>query len=134
MPSQNINSYYFPKYSMKLAYGQYFDLTLPSDEGSYDEEVVFSTDIIGLNDGNRLPISIQLDNSGNTLQSIIVFGDYIPSNTLVSSNYYNPKNLDFSCYTAYTGICDVCLRLPENLTFGEFTKLLTGCILNLLSL
>jgi len=120
MPSQNINSYYFPKYSMKLAYGQYFDLTLPSDEGSYDEEVVFSTDIIGLNDGNRLPISIQLDNSGNTLQSIIVFGDYIPSNTLVSSNYYNPKNLDFSCYTAYTGICDVGLVATDN---GLFTGL-----------
>ena len=59
MPSQNINSYYFPKYSTKLDYGQYFDLTLASDERSYDEEVVFSNDIIGINDGNRLPISIQ---------------------------------------------------------------------------
>ena len=56
MPSQNINSYYYPKYTTKLNYGQYFDLTLASDETSYDEEVVFSTDVIGLNDGNRLPI------------------------------------------------------------------------------
>jgi len=120
MPSQNINSYYYPKYTTKLNYGQYFDLTLASDETSYDEEVVFSTDVIGLNDGNRLPISIQLDNSGNTLQSNITFGNYIPSNTLVSSNYYNPKNLDFSCYTAYTGICDVGLVGTDN---GLFTGL-----------
>ena len=81
MPSQNINSYYFPNYSMILRYGQYFDLTLSSDERSYDEEVVFSTDVIALNDGNRLPISIQLDNSGNTLQSNITFGNYISNNT-----------------------------------------------------
>ena len=120
MPSQNINSYYFPNYSMILRYGQYFDLTLSSDERSYDEEVVFSTDVIALNDGNRLPISIQLDNSGNTLQSNITFGNYIPSNTLVSSNFYNPKNLDFSCYTAYTGICDVGLVATDN---GLFTGL-----------
>ena len=120
MPSQNINSYYFPNYSMMLSYGQYFDLTLASDEANYDEEVIFSTDIIGINDGNRLPISIQLDNSGNTLQSLLTFGDYIPTNTLVSSNYYNPKNLDFSCYTAYTGICDAGLVGTDN---GLFTGL-----------
>ena len=120
MPSQNINSYYYPKYTTKLNYGQYFDLTLASDEVNYDEEVVFSTDIIGLDDGNRLPISIQLDNSGNTLQSNITFGNYISNNTLISSNYYNPKNLDFSCYTAYTGICDVGLVGTDN---GLFTGL-----------
>jgi hypothetical protein len=120
MPSQNINSYYYPKYTTKLNYGQYFDLTLASDEGSYDEEVVFSTEVIALNDGNRLPISIQLDNTGNTLQSNIVFGNYVANNTLVSSNFYNPKNLDFSCYTAYTGICDVGLVGTDN---GLFTGL-----------
>jgi hypothetical protein len=120
MPSQNINSYYFPKYSTKLSYGRYFDLTLASDERSYDEEVVFSSDVIALNDGNRLPISIQLDNSGNTLQSNITFGNYISNNTLVSSNFYNPKNLDYSCYTAYTGICDAGLVGTDN---GLFTKL-----------
>ena len=120
MPSQNINYYYYPNYSMTLKYGQYFDLTLASDERSYDEEVVFSSEIIGINDGNRLPINISLDNSGNTLQSNITFGDYISNNTLVSSNYYNPKNLDFSCYTAYTGICDVGLVGTDN---GLFTGL-----------
>jgi len=121
MPSQNINSYYFPKYTTKLNYGQYFDLTLASDEKSYDEEVVFSTDIIGINDGNRLPISIQLSNLDNTQQNKIIFGDYIPTNTLISSNFYNPKNLDFSCYTAYTGICDVGLVATDNGLFTGMT-------------
>lgn len=121
MPSQNINSYYFPNYSMKLGYGQYFDLNLSSDERGYDEEVVFSTDIIGINDGNRLPISIQLDNSGNTLQPTITFGDYVSNNTLISSNFYNPKNLDYSCYTSYTGICDAGLTGTDNGLFTELT-------------
>ncbi len=120
MPSQNLNSYYYPRYSVKLQYGQYFDLTLPSDERNFDEEVVFSTDVIGKNDGNRLPIIIDLDNTQNTLQPNLTFGNYVSNNTLISSNYYNPKNLDFSCYTAYTGICDVGLVGTDN---GLFTTL-----------
>jgi hypothetical protein len=121
MPSQNINFYYYPKYSVKLNYGQYFDLTLASDERSYDEEVVFSSEVIGKNDGNRLPISIDLSNSGNTKQLNIVFGNYVSDNTLVSSNIYNPKNLDYSCYTAYTGICDVGLVATDNGLFTEMS-------------
>ena len=38
MPSQNLNKYYYPKYSTKLNYSQYFDLTLASNERDYDEE------------------------------------------------------------------------------------------------
>ncbi|MFN9899620.1 MAG: hypothetical protein ACK55Z_12700, partial [bacterium] len=114
MPSQNINSYYFQKYSMKLNYGQYFDLTLASDERDYDEEVVFSTKLIGEDDGNRLPLFFDLANSATTTQPILEFGDYLSGNTLVSKNFYNPKNEDFSCYTAYTGICDVGLVATDN--------------------
>jgi hypothetical protein len=114
MPSQNINSYYFQKYSMKLNYGQYFDLTLASDERDYDEEVVFSTKLIGEDDGNRLPLFFDLANSATTTQPILEFGDYLSGNTLVSKNFYNPNNEDFSCYTAYTGICDVGLVATDN--------------------
>jgi hypothetical protein len=46
MPSQNINNYYFNRYDIKLDYSSYFDLTLASDERDYDEEVVFSNNII----------------------------------------------------------------------------------------
>ena len=120
MPSQNINSYYYPNYSMTFNYGRYFDLTLASDEGSYDEEVVFSTKLIAEDDGNRLPIFIDLNNTGTTTQPTLGYGDYISNNTFVSKNYYNPKNLDYSCYTAYTGICDVGLVATDN---GLFTNM-----------
>ena len=76
MPSQNINSYYYPKYRTKLNYGHYFDLTLASDERGYDEEVVFSNKLIGEDDGNRLPILIDLNNTLTTTQPFINFGDY----------------------------------------------------------
>lgn len=121
MPSQNINSYYYPKYSMKMNYGQYFDLTLASDERSYDEEVVFSTKLIGEDDGNRLPIFIDLNNTVTTIQPTLNYGSYISGNTLVSKNYYNPKNLDYSCYTAYTGICDVGLVATDNGLFRQMS-------------
>jgi len=125
MPSQNLNSYYYPKYSMKLDYGQYFDLTLASDERSYDEEVVFSTKLIGEDDGNRLPIFIDLNNTGTTIQPTLNYGKYISGNTFVSKNYYNPNNTNFTCYTAYTGICDVGLVATDN---GLFTKMSGGTL------
>ena len=47
MPTQNLNTYYYPKYKTFLNSRQYFDLTLAADERDYDEEFVFSNDIIG---------------------------------------------------------------------------------------
>jgi hypothetical protein len=114
MPSQNINGYYWPAYSLTLKYPRYFDLTLSSNEDNYGEEVVFSTKLIAENDGNRLPINIDISNSLSNPQYELNFGDYISGNTLVSTNFYNPKNEDFSCYTSYTGICDVGLVGTDN--------------------
>ena len=73
MPSQSINSYFTPKYSQKLNFGNYFDFTLVGDEKDYDEEVVFSTELIGYNDGNRLPIIYDLDNTQTCEQPTMVF-------------------------------------------------------------
>jgi hypothetical protein len=120
MPSQNLNSYYYQKYSSKLSYGQYFDLTLVSDERDYDEEVVFSNNLIAENDGNRLPIFIDLNNNLTNTKPTLEYGDYISGNTFVSKNYYNPNNLDYSCYTNYSGICDVGLVATDN---GLFTQM-----------
>jgi hypothetical protein len=120
MPSQNINSHYYSKYKTKLNYGYNFDLTLSSDERDYDEEVVFSNEIIGENDGNRLPIFFDLNNNLTSTQPFINFGDYISGNTLVSKNYYNPNNQDLSCFTAYTGTCDIGLVGTDN---GLYTKM-----------
>ena len=53
MPTQNLNTYYYPKYKSFLNSRQYFDLTLAADERDYDEEVVFSTDIIAANDKSK---------------------------------------------------------------------------------
>jgi hypothetical protein len=102
MPTQNLNSYYYKKYKVLLNSNNYFDLTLASDERDYDEEVVFSNDLISSNDGLKLPIKIDLSSTDNNLQNVIEFGDYDQTNTLVSSNYYNPNNLDLNCYSAFT--------------------------------
>jgi hypothetical protein len=120
MPSQNLNTYYYPKYSTKLNYSQYFDLTLASNERDYDEEVVFSTELIAENDGNRLPIFIDLNNSITNQKLIITFDEYISNNTLVSKNYYNLYSFDLSCYSAFTGACDVGLVATDN---GLYTGL-----------
>jgi hypothetical protein len=121
MPSQNINSYYYSKYKTKLNYGYNFDLTLASDERDYDEEVVFSSDLIGENDGNRLPIFFDLNNGLTSTQPLINFGQYISGNTLVSKNYYNPNNQDLSCFTTYTGACDVGLVGTDNGLYREMS-------------
>ena len=121
MPSQNLNSFYRSNYSLKLDYSRNFDLTLTNDEREYDEEVVFSSNLIAQNDGNRLPIYIDLSNGQTSPRPVLTFGDYIPTNTLVSKNIYNPKNLDFSCYTSYTGICDVGLVATDNGLYNEMS-------------
>ena len=121
MPSQNLNSFYKTNYSVKLDYSHNFDLTLAQDEREYDEEVVFSSNLIAQNDGNRLPIYIDLSNGQTSSRPKLLFGDYVPTNTLVSKNIYNPKNLDFSCYTSYTGICDVGLVATDNGLYNEMS-------------
>ena len=114
MPTQNLNTYYFPKYKSNLRYGQYFDLTLSADEGDYNQESVFSTNLIAENDGNRLPINIDITSSNCSPQNSISFGQYLSGATIVSKNYYNPNNLDLSCYSAFTGSCDVGLVATDN--------------------
>jgi len=114
MSSQNINSYYFPNYAMTINFGRYFDLTLTSNQNDFDQEVVYSTNIIAVEDGNRLPIYIDLSNTGTTTQPTINFGDYVSGNTLVSKNFYNPTGDDFLCYTGYTELCDIGLVGTDN--------------------
>ncbi len=121
MASQNINSYYYQKNRTKLNYRHNFDITLASDERDYDEEVVFSTKLIGEDDGNRLPIFFDLNNDLTSTQPFINFGQYISGNTLVSKNYYNPYNVDLSCLNSYSGICDVGLVGTDNGLYQKLT-------------
>jgi len=67
MPYQNINQYNFPKWYLREAY-DLMDFSLASDEVDYLQEVVFSPYLIGLTDGNRLPIYFDLNNSNSSLK------------------------------------------------------------------
>lgn len=112
MSQQNINQYNYKKWFI-TQHKPIFDISLASDERDYNEEVVFSTKLIGENDGNRLPIHFDLNNSGSSQMMTINYGDYFSANTLVSLNYYNPKNEDLSCFTATT-LCDIGLTGIDN--------------------
>lgn len=112
MSYQNINQYNFPKWYLKEAF-DLSDFCLASDEVDYQQEVVFSPYLIGLTDGNRLPIYFDLNNSGSTPQYNLTYGNYNTGNTIVSLNYYNPDNLDLSCFTAFT-LCDIGLTGTDN--------------------
>ncbi len=86
MATQNINNYYFNRFDLKLNSNQYFDITLASDEKDYDEEVVFSPYIIAYDDGNRLPISIDLNNPLSNAKNKLYWGTYDSGNTATSLN------------------------------------------------
>lgn len=102
MGTQNINNYSFNRFDIKLNYKNYFDLSLASDEKDYDQEVVFSNDLIGEDDGNRLPINIDLNSDLSNQKLTILWGEYYSGNTVVSKNFYNPKNEDLFCFSAET--------------------------------
>jgi YVTN family beta-propeller protein len=112
MAQQNINQYNFKKWFIKSV-PKNNDLSLASDEVDFNQEVVFSTELIGLNDGNRLPIHFDLNNSGSSQLFTINYGDYYTGNTLVSLNYYNPNNDNLNCYTSST-LCDIGLTGVDN--------------------
>ena len=82
MSQQNIREYNFKKWYLRPV-GQMLDINLASDERDYNEEVIFSTKLIGQDDGNRLPIYFDLNNTGSSQQITINYGDYISANTLV---------------------------------------------------
>lgn len=88
------------------------DLYLATDELDYDEESVFSTNLIAEFDGNRLPFKFDFNSSGTTLcqQNQCSFGE----NVIVSENYWNPKNLNLTISGTTTELCDVGLTGIDN--------------------
>lgn len=114
MATQNINNYYFNRFDANLDDGSYTDFFLVADEKEYDQEVVFSNTLIAYNDGQRLPINIELSNTGSSQNFTLFFGDYYSGNTLVSLNNYNNNPLNDTCFSAFTGICDVGLTAIDN--------------------
>ena len=120
MAGQSINSYNSKRFKVKLDTSEYFDITLASDERDYDSEVVFSDKVIAYDDGNRLPINFDLTQSGTTTKPNLYWNVSNTANTFTSLNYYNPNNVDLSCYTGFTGICDAGLTMID---VGMFDKI-----------
>jgi hypothetical protein len=112
MSQQNIREYNYRKWFLRPV-GQNLDLNLASDEKDYNEEVIFSNEIIANNDGNRLPIHFDLNNSGSSQLFVLNYGIYNSANTLVSLNYYNPNNDNLDMFTAST-LCDIGLTAIDN--------------------
>ena len=112
MSQQNINQYVFNKWKLNPSWNN-LDMSLASDETDFNEEVVFSTQLIGINDGNRLPIYFDLNNSNSSQQPTLNYGDFISGNTSVSLNYYNPNNENLSCFTG-NSLCDIGLVGTDN--------------------
>lgn len=112
MSYQNINQFNFKKWFITPIYDS-FDMSLASDEKDFDEESIFSTEIIGYNDGDRLPIHIDLNLSSTTQSLDLQFNQYNFDNVLVSKNFYNPNGDVFESFSSQT-LCDIGLTGIDN--------------------
>jgi hypothetical protein len=110
--SQNINQYPRPNWGIKLAIDA-SDMSLVSDERSFNEEVVFSPYLIAQTYGNRLPFSFDTNDILSVQPLDLSYKQYDFDNIFVSTNYYNPDNIDLSCLTANTS-CDIGLTGIDN--------------------
>ena len=114
MATQNINNYYFRRFDAFTDDSEYTDLFLVADEKQYDQEVVFSTKLIANDDGQRLPVNIIIANSGSSQNLTLNFGNYFSANTIISLNNYNDNSLNNTCFSAFTGTCDIGLTGIDN--------------------
>jgi len=110
MAYQNINQYNFKKIYLKPV-GEITDISLASDEKDYDEEVIFSNNLIGEFDGGRMPLKFDFNSSNTT--NCVNCGEF-SADTIVSENYWNPKGLDLEYCTGATELCDVGLTGIDN--------------------
>lgn len=117
--SQNINEYNFKKFYLKLI-DENNDICLANDEVDFNQEVVFSPYLIAQTDGNRLPINIDLDDIDTSQKLNLSYGIFNSGNTLVSSNYWNPDDIDLSCFSAQT-TCDIGLTGIDNGLVSQMT-------------
>lgn len=112
MASQNINQYVFSKLFLSPT-SENMDISLASDEKNYDEEVVFSENLIAYFNGNRLPFQFDLNDLDSSPEYTLNYKEYNPNNILLSTNYWNPDGLDLSCFSAFT-LCDIGLTGTDN--------------------
>jgi len=102
MGTQNLNNYYFNRLDVKLNYSSYYDFFLSSDEKDFNREVVYSNNLIGYDNGNVLPVLIDLSQSGCSTQPTISCD--VQSGTpqvILSKNYWSESTSTCDC--PYTG-------------------------------
>jgi hypothetical protein len=111
---QNIRNHSNNSIKLRLDTSEYYDFYLSKDEIEYDQETVFSTNLIGFDDGNVLPVNIKLSDSECSSQLTLEYGDFLPDNTLVSDRYYPfPDLKEPQCYSL-SGLCDIGLTGIDN--------------------
>ena len=86
MGTQNLNNFYFNRLDAKINYSSYYDLFLAADEKDYNEQVVYSNNIIDYNDGDSLPVWIDLNSVDSGNQPITNCNYQFP--TASTANYY----------------------------------------------
>lgn len=130
--TQNIGKGKYRGWSLKPV-REIYDITLTNDEKDFDEEVIFSPLLIGEDDGNRMPFKFNLNSTGTTLcqNNTCDFS----AQTIVSENYWNPKNIDPNDCPITTELCDVGLTgidngLVQNIS-GETIEITTGLYTNI---
>jgi hypothetical protein len=88
-------------------------MSLASDEVDYNQEVVFSPYLIAQTYGDKLPISIDINNPLTAQDLTLTYKSYNDNNVFVSQNYYNPDDLDLTCFSSSTD-CDIGLTGIDN--------------------
>jgi len=111
---QNIRNHSNNSIKLRLDTSEYYDFYLSKDEIEYDQETVFSTNLIGFDDGNVLPVNIRLWDPDCSPQFELYYDDFESDNNIISDKFYPfPDLVDASCYSL-SGICDVGLTGIDN--------------------
>lgn len=123
MGTQNLNNFYFNKLDSKINYSSYFDIYLASDERDYNSDVIWSNEIIDYNDGNKLPVWIDLTASTCSTQPTLNCSSQSGEpQVILSKNYWPGATSTCDCpytgspggtHSAYT-ICDIRLTGIDN--------------------
>ena len=95
---QNIRNHSNNSIKLRLDTSEYYDFYLSNDEIEYDQETVFSTNLIGFDDGNVLPVNIRLWDPDCSPQFELYYDDFESDNNVVSDKFYPfPDLVDVSC-------------------------------------
>lgn len=114
MGIQNIRNHSNNSIKLRLDTSQYYDFYLANDEIEFDQETIFSTNLIGFDDGSVLPVNIRLWDNDCSPQYELNYGEFESDNNIVSDKFYPFENLlEADCYTL-SGICDVGLTGIDN--------------------